>query len=211
MYILFKLYKQVEQPWLITGGRRCLIRSSVAAAAAVLQRREVEVRHGLLLLRLDHGRRRLAPVPAHVPAERLAHGELEPADGALVRPRPAVPLAGRRRRVAEQPRVAGAVAAERLERREPLPARLALEHALRRHLLPPPAAAARRRRGGRRQREQRVGVHPEALHLLALLGFLPRERHQMITIGLSSLALLLILSQRRRIRNEKNSALSVGI
>jgi hypothetical protein len=179
MYILFKLYKQVEQPWLITGGRRCLIRSSVAAAAAVLQRREVEVRHGLLLLRLDHGRRRLAPVPAHVPAERLAHGELEPADGALVRPRPAVPLAGRRRRVAEQPRVAGAVAAERLERREQLPARLALEHALRRHRLP--AAAARRRRGGRRQREQRVGVHPKALHLPVLLRSLPRERHQMIS------------------------------
>ena len=119
---------------------------------------------------------------AHVAAERLAHGELEAADGALVHPHP-VPLGrGRgRRRVAEhprlQPRVAGAVPAERLERREALAARLALEHALRRH---GPARRGRGRAaaaGGRRQREQRLGVRPEALHLLALLRFVSRKRH----------------------------------
>lgn len=170
------LYKQVEQLRLpraaaaIPTRRRLFL---MLLIAVVLERREVEVRHGLvirLLLRGGVGRG-LAPVAAHVAAERLAHGELEAADGALVRARP-VPLG--RRRVAEHPRlqarVAGAVPAQRLERAEPLPARLALEHALRRH--GPPAAAARRR-----QREQRVRVHAEALHLLALLRFLPRQSH----------------------------------
>ena len=193
------LYKQVEQLRLraVIGGSLLILATVAAAAGAVLQRREVEVRHGLVRLRgavVVRGLRRLAPVPAHVAAERLAHGELEPADGALVHPRP-VPLGGRRaasrarRRVAEhprlQPRVAGPVPAERLERREALAARLALEHALRRHGPPargrrrrrPAVAAARRRLRRRRQREQRHGVRPEALHLLALLRFVPRERH----------------------------------
>ena len=104
------LYKQVEQLRLravIAGS--LLILATAAAAAAVLQRREVEVRHGVVRLRgavVVRGLRRLAPVPAHVAAERLAHGELEPADGALVHPRP-VPLGGPRaaRRVAEHPRL----------------------------------------------------------------------------------------------------------
>lgn len=89
-----------------------------------------------------HRHRRTArhgAVAPHVAAEGLADGELEAADGA------AVQLGLGERGVAGavpvQPRllVAGAVAAQRLERREPPPARLALEHA-------PARAEPRRRR-----------------------------------------------------------------
>jgi hypothetical protein len=93
----------------------------------------------------------LVTVPPHVAPERLPDGELEPADGALVHPRLGRLLLLRRwwwrwqqRRppeaevcvivwwlVVEQPvaLVAGAVAPQRLERRELPAARLALEHA----------------------------------------------------------------------------------
>jgi hypothetical protein len=181
------LYEQVEQ---LRLGRAAIVfrppwTLAIGAAVTVVQRRQVEVRH-VPVRRLRGWRRRLAPVAAHVSAERLAHGELEAADGALVRPRP-VPLG--RRLVAEhrprlQPRVAGAVPAERLERREALAARLALEHALGRH--GPAGCGARGRRPRRavgacrhrrRQRGQLLGVRPDALHILAPLCFVSRKRH----------------------------------
>jgi hypothetical protein len=161
------------------------------AAIVVVQRRQVEVGHvpvrlgGAVAVVVVRGRwrRALAPVAAHVAAERLAHGELEAADGALVHPRrrPVVVPLGRvaDERPRLQARVAGAVPAQRLERREPLAARLALEGALRRRgrgRRRAGAGAGRRRR--RRQREQRgLGVRPEALHLLALSRLVSRKRH----------------------------------
>ena len=171
------------------------------ALGAVLRRREVEVQAdatgdvaGLL------GRRRrprlavrLGAVPAHVAAERLADGELEPADGALVHPRlgrrplrrrrqqrlaPEAELrvvVGRstllllRRRLVEQPGplVAGAVAPERLERGELPAARLALEHA--------PVPAAPRRHHPRWERRRPVPELQEAPPLLLLRL---REEHE---------------------------------
>lgn len=121
------------------------------------------------------GAGRGSPVPTHVATQRLADRELEPAYGAAVQPRPrrrrrgALALA----RLIQQPNpawprvaavgvglgapVAGAVPAQRLERREPPAARLALEHA------PAPADAEPRRR------------RPRAALLLLLP---PRELHQ---------------------------------
>jgi hypothetical protein len=160
------------------------------AAIVVVQRRQVEVGHvpvrlgGAVAVVVVRGRwrRALAPVAAHVAAERLAHGELEAADGALVHPRrrPVVVPLGRvaDERPRLQPRVAGAVPAQRLERREPLAARLALERALRRRGRAGAGAGAGAARRRRRQREQRgLGVRTEALHLLALSRVVSRKRH----------------------------------
>lgn len=79
------------------------------------------------------------PVPPHVPAERLPDGELDPADGARVHPGPGgAPAfvrgglqlpAARAVGTGTRAPVAGAVPAQRLERREQPAARLALEQA----------------------------------------------------------------------------------
>ena len=175
------------------------------ALGAVLRRREVEVqadatgdvagllqrRRPRLAVRLGVGLG-LGAVPAHVAAERLADGELEPADGALVHPRlgrgplwrrrqqrlaPEAELRvvgrsilRRRRRLVEQPGplVAGTVAPERLERGELPAARLALEHA--------PVPAAPRRHHPRWERRRPVPELQEAPPLLLLLRL--REEHE---------------------------------
>ena len=98
-------------------------------------------------------------VAPHVAAESLANGELEAADGAAVE----LGLGQGEVAVAVEPRllVAGAVAAERLERREHAVARLADERALR---------GAVATRGGERQLHR----HRQSQRLLLL----PVRRHE---------------------------------
>lgn len=97
----------------------------------IRRRRAVQVQRRVLLHL--HGAAGRQPVAAHVAAQRLAHGELEPAHGALVLRRLPTSLTVRARRCGRQrvvpPRVARPVAPERLERREPPAARPALERA----------------------------------------------------------------------------------
>ena len=89
-----------------------------------------------------HAARHGAVAP-HVAAEGLADGELEAADGAAVQ----LGLGERGVAVPVQPRllVAGAVAAQRLERREHAVARLAHEHPLRRRPVAAPGGDHRQR------------------------------------------------------------------
>ncbi|CAL9207455.1 unnamed protein product, partial [Musa hybrid cultivar] len=104
--------------------------------ALALGRWRVQIQpQGLLLARLlllEAGALRKAvgrrPVSPHVTAQGLADGELEPADGALMDPRPCeflTPVPGEPRLL-----VAGPVASESLEGREPAAAGLALENSV---------------------------------------------------------------------------------
>ncbi|WOL01960.1 hypothetical protein Cni_G10679 [Canna indica] len=119
------------------GGRR----ANASELQLVLQRRQVQVqplqlprstsaararaRAAILVVVRRRGRRHL--VAPHVAAERLPHREREAADGAGVKP--GLQLQHLPLQVAPRPAVAGAVPAQRLERREPAAAGLALEQA----------------------------------------------------------------------------------
>jgi hypothetical protein len=124
-----------------------------------------------------HAARHGAVAP-HVAAEGLADGELEAADGAAVQ----LGLGERGVAVPVQPRllVAGAVAAQRLERREHAVARLAHEHPLRRR----PVATAPAGDDDRQRQRLVLAVrvrheHQHARHL-ALLHCKPL--HQMLAL-----------------------------
>ena len=163
--LLYRRRVQVEHQLGGGGGGRGLLLAAVVVALPDGADAEAEAAAKPEAVRHD------GAVAPHVPSERLADGELEPADGAPVHLGLGRRLGGRVAVRQAGLLVAGPVAAERLEGRELPVACLALEHPLR-----------RRRR--RRATAAAVGAGEEqhdARHVAAveqaersLLGLLPR-------------------------------------